>query len=173
MSTTLADQLKLDTEVLAKPLPIQLAVTGSRTKVNRSVTVNVQYQTIAESHRFDIMNLDGYDIILGTPFMFQHQMLLGFNPTQVIVKSPVSQPLCGDQVTVLASLAMDLEDAQLDTICTELRDYAWDICRDAINTPLPPLCAINHTIPLIEEGKVYPWRPSKCPAPLRPLWHAK
>jgi len=103
------------------------------------------------------MNLDGYNIILGMPFMFQHQMLLGFNPTQVIIKSPVSQPLRGDQITVLASLAMDLEDAHLDIIRAELQEYAWDICHDTVNTPLPPLHAINHTIPLLDEGKVYPW----------------
>jgi len=93
MSTTLADQLKLHTDILTKPLPVQLAVSGSRTKVNHSILVNLRYQAINEEHRFDIMNLDGYDLILGTPFMFQHQVLLGFNPTQVIVKSPNSLPL--------------------------------------------------------------------------------
>ncbi|KAF8220658.1 hypothetical protein L208DRAFT_1416363, partial [Tricholoma matsutake] len=32
---------------------------------------------------------------------------------------------------------------------------------------LPPLQAINHTVPLIDENKIYPWRPSRCPEALR------
>ena len=80
MSTTLADQLKLKTDILTKPLPVQLAVSGSCTKVNDSTTAQHQYQTIDEQWCFDIMNLDGYDLILGTLFtvaqksvsMFEH-----------------------------------------------------------------------------------------------------
>src|SRR5882762_7383320 len=107
--------------------------------------VNLQYQTIDEQWQFDIMNLDGYDLLLGTPFMFQHQILLGFNPTQVIVKSHIRLPLWGDQVMVLTSLTMDLEDVHLKSLCAELCTYAQDICRGVANTPLPPLRAINHT----------------------------
>src|ERR1700728_2012263 len=33
--------------------------------------------------------------------------------------------------------------------------------------------AINHTIPLIDEKKIYSWRPSKCPDALKDLWRAK
>src|SRR5438445_6825673 len=39
--------------------------------------------------------------------------------------------------------------------------------------PLPPLRLINHVIPLLDENKVYSWRPSKCPEALKPLWRAK
>ena len=38
ISTTVADQLRLKTDVLAKPLPLQLAVHGSRSKVTRPLT---------------------------------------------------------------------------------------------------------------------------------------
>jgi len=128
MSTTLADQLKLKTEVLMKPLPVQLAVTGSHTKVNWLVTVNLQYQSVNESCCFDIMNRDGYDLILSTPFMFQHQILLGFNPMHVIIKSPTSLPLKGDQITILTSQAMDVVNACLDDLRKLLREYAVPIC---------------------------------------------
>jgi hypothetical protein len=46
MSTKLADQLKVKHERLAKPIPIQLAVTGSRSMVNWSTTVEFEYQDI-------------------------------------------------------------------------------------------------------------------------------
>jgi len=173
MSTTLADQLKLMMDILTKPLPVQLAITGLHTKVNCSTTVTLRYQSINEPHWFDIMNHDGYDLILGTPFMFQHQVLLGFNLTSVVIKSPTTLPLKGDQITVLASRTMDVVNARLEDLHKMLRAYAGPICKDALQTPLPPLWAINHTIPLIDESKVYPWRPSWCPAPLHHLWQDK
>ncbi|KAF9443694.1 hypothetical protein P691DRAFT_609362, partial [Macrolepiota fuliginosa MF-IS2] len=38
---------------------------------------------------------------------------------------------------------------------------------------LPPLHAINHVIPLLDDSKVYLWHSSKCPEALKPLWRAK
>ena len=40
-------------------------------------------------------------------------------------------------------------------------------------TELPPLRDINHTIPLIDESKTYPWRPSRCPEAFREQWAEK
>ena len=40
-------------------------------------------------------------------------------------------------------------------------------------TEFPPLRDINHTIPLIDEKKTYPWRPSKCPEAFREQWIEK
>ena len=70
LSTTVVDQLDLQSEQYAKPLPIQLAVHGSRSKINCGVRVNFQYQDINCEQRFDVANLDNYDAILGTPFLF-------------------------------------------------------------------------------------------------------
>ncbi|KAF8226702.1 hypothetical protein L208DRAFT_1300611, partial [Tricholoma matsutake] len=56
MSTTLVDQLQVRQINLAKPLPLQLAVQGSRSKVNAGTKVQFQYQDIKEEHYFDIIN---------------------------------------------------------------------------------------------------------------------
>ncbi|PFH44959.1 hypothetical protein AMATHDRAFT_10338 [Amanita thiersii Skay4041] len=48
ISMTIVDQLKLPCETLAKQVNVQLAVHGSRSKVNSSTTVNIEYQSIAE-----------------------------------------------------------------------------------------------------------------------------
>ena len=48
MSTTLADQLKVKLELLDKPLPLQLAVSGSRSQVKVRTSVRFQYQKIDE-----------------------------------------------------------------------------------------------------------------------------
>ncbi|TDL26759.1 hypothetical protein BD410DRAFT_702749, partial [Rickenella mellea] len=173
MSSTLVDQLKIPVEALAKSQPVQLAVTGSRAMVNYSVTAEVKYNKIREQRRFDVLNVDGYDLILGTPFLFQHKILLGFNPFQVLVGSIPSLPIVGEGVTIISSRAADLAEPHLERLRRDLRSYASDICKDAIDTPLPPLRAVNHIIPLVDESKVYAWRPSKCPDALRPLWQAK
>lgn len=68
MSSALADQLAVNRIVLEKPLPVQLAVQGSRTKVNYGAEVQFEYANINEKRYFDICNVDGYDLILGTPF---------------------------------------------------------------------------------------------------------
>ncbi|KIO18613.1 hypothetical protein M407DRAFT_11783 [Tulasnella calospora MUT 4182] len=51
MSTKFADQLKAPLLKLEKPM----------------------FQGIDENRRFDIMNIENYDLILGTPFLFQHK----------------------------------------------------------------------------------------------------
>ena len=84
MSTTLADQLRVKKIPLEKPLPVQLAVQGSRTRANYGAKVNLQYQGINCDRYFDVINLDGYDLILGMPFLFQHKVSIGSNDPRVL-----------------------------------------------------------------------------------------
>jgi hypothetical protein len=93
ISSTLVDQLSITREALSSPLSLHLAVQGSRSKVNAKASVNVKYQGINEARTFDIINLNSYDVILGTPWMYQHQVCLGFNPARVVVGSDEAMPL--------------------------------------------------------------------------------
>lgn len=173
MSTTLVDQLRLRTDILAKPLPLQLAVHGSRSKVNRSTTVQFAYQDINGPRRFDVVNLDNYDVILGTPWIYQHRIVVGMNPIRVAVGSATALPMQGEEVTHISSAVAELVEDQLDPIRHMLQREAMDLCPDTAQTGLPPLRAVNHTIPLIDESRIYSWRPSKCPEALRPAWREK
>lgn len=127
-------QLKVEAFELAKPMPLHLAVQGSRAKIN-----------------YGCIN---YDVILGTPFFYQHRVLTGFNPTKVVIGSAAPLSIEGKQARVLESRAAD-------------------IFADRLEAALPPLRAINHSIPLKDESKIYSWRPSKCPDALRHLWVEK
>ena len=98
ISSSLADQLKLKREELATPLVVKLAVLGSRSKVNYKTTAEFSYQGIKEPREFDIINLASYDIILGTPFIFEHKALAGLNPTRVIIGSIERVPIKGSNV---------------------------------------------------------------------------
>ncbi|KAF8079210.1 hypothetical protein FPV67DRAFT_1776248 [Lyophyllum atratum] len=174
MSTNLAQQLGVEKVQLEKPLVVQLAVQGSRSKVNFGGRVKFAYQEIEEERYFDICNISSYDIILGTPFLFQHKVTYGINPPRVVIGAPQAVPLRGDGTVTLASRAMEVYNESLDSVRHQLMDYAEAICCDNIaDMEFPPLRAINHRIPLKDESKVYHWRPSKCPEALRKQWHEK
>jgi hypothetical protein len=66
-----------------------------------------------------------------------------------------------------------LEETSLQAARDELMEYAKPICKTAAETGLPPLHAINHSIPLINVDKILPWRPSRCPEALREQWDLK
>ena len=76
ISTTLVNQLHLHCDVLENPLNLQLAVSGLCGKVKATVTAQMDYQDIHENCTFDVININSYDMILGTPFLYQHQVLL-------------------------------------------------------------------------------------------------
>lgn len=103
MSTSLVDQLRVKKVALEKPLTIQLAVQGSRSKVNFGTSVEFGYQKVQEACFFDIINLQHYDLVLGTLFLFQHQVMVGLNPPRVVIGSDPLLPTKEEQVSVLES----------------------------------------------------------------------
>ena len=150
MSSTLADQLGIKKEPLIVPLALQLDVQGSRSKVNSITTAQLKYQDINERRTFDIINLNSYDLILGTPWMHQHKICIGFNPARVVIGSDEPQPLKIGNDTKLLVNAVSFEDQQIEKAREELRQYAAPLCKEMADTALPPLRDINHTIPLID-----------------------
>ena len=86
-----------------------------------------------------------------------------------------SEPLemKGPEVTTISSASVDLLNKGLDDLREQLRSEAQDLCPDTSKTALPPLHAVNHSIPLIDEKKVYWFRPSKCPEAFREQWRDK
>ncbi|KAG6844130.1 hypothetical protein H0H93_016641, partial [Arthromyces matolae] len=160
VSTTVVGQLGLKKEELKSPLSVLLAAQGSRSKINYGVSAKFEYAGILEDRHFDVMNLSGYDMILGTPFFWQHRVMVGLNPQRVIVGSRDSLTMEGLDVQRLASRSMRVYEDRIEEIRKNIMEYARPICKKASDSPLPPLRAINHEIPLVDENKVYGWRPS-------------
>jgi hypothetical protein len=175
MSTRFADQMKNRRVPLTKPLPVSLAVTGSRTMANYCVDARLQYGGINSVRHFDIINLDNYDIILGTPFLYQHRVQHGFNDSRVHIGSAEPLPLRGERISKVSSRLMDLVETDIERCSKHVQDYArsLQLFQTAAEAPFPPLRAINHEIPLIDESKIYHYRRSNCPDALRPLWAEK
>ena len=170
MSTTLADQLNVQKEELGTPLMVNLAVQGSRTKVNYKTKAEFGFEDIKEMREFDLINLANYDLILGTPFLYQRKVMLSFNKTQIAVESIELLPIKGVAVKTLESRTAHLRQENLEEVRKYLRELAKPLCRAAEETDLPPLREINHKIDLIDEDAVYPWRASKCPAAFLDQW---
>ncbi|KZT03408.1 uncharacterized protein LAESUDRAFT_738279 [Laetiporus sulphureus 93-53] len=157
ISAWLVHQLGLKSFELAKPLPVHLAVQGSRSKIHSECQAMIVYQAINEVRCFDVTNLSTYDVVLGTPFFFQHQVALEFNPTTIEIGSAKSLPIEGKCLKVLESRATEMYEDRLKGVHEHLREYAKPICKSAQDSPLPPLQAINHVIPLKDPNKVYTW----------------
>jgi len=173
MSSTLADQLKVERTKFETPLALQLAVQGLRSKINSGTNIKFQYQGINEERYFDIINISSYDLILGTPWLYQHRVCIGLNPARVVIGSDTSQPIEGSSITKLSSRVVEITKLSVESACQILIDYAAPLCKMANETELPPFRAVNHSIPLIDMDKVYPWRPSRCPEALRSQWAEK
>ena len=63
---------RLSTIELEMPMALQLAVSGSRAKINYGTRARVEFGSISEDRYFDISNIDDYDVILGTPFCWSN-----------------------------------------------------------------------------------------------------
>ncbi|KIY60872.1 hypothetical protein CYLTODRAFT_318097, partial [Cylindrobasidium torrendii FP15055 ss-10] len=87
ISGKVLDQLKLKSHPLEKPIDLHLAVQGSRSKVNFGTRQRIEYQGINEERYFDVANLTSYDLVLGTPFLFQHKVSFGLNPCHIVIGS--------------------------------------------------------------------------------------
>lgn len=127
ISTTLVEQLGLRKIQLQNPLAVQLAVQGSRSKINHGCRAKITYQSIAEERYFNVINLSNYDLILGTPWLYQHQVTSGIKPINVSVGSSSSQPMKGAGVSTLSSRAMSLYEGNLERIREELHKYTAPI----------------------------------------------
>ncbi|KAJ8579495.1 hypothetical protein M405DRAFT_688374, partial [Rhizopogon salebrosus TDB-379] len=114
VSTTVVDQLKLKFDILEKPIPLQLAVSGSRSIVKATTMVDLKYQEISGPCTLDIANLEAYDVILGVPFLFQHQVLLGFNPSEIKIRSVEPLPIRGAQSQILELRGSSSEADKID-----------------------------------------------------------
>ena len=55
-----------------------MAVTGSKSVINYGVNVTIKYEGRETREYFDIINIDYYDAILGTPFLRKHEVMIDF-----------------------------------------------------------------------------------------------
>ncbi|KAI1788260.1 hypothetical protein LXA43DRAFT_1063722 [Ganoderma leucocontextum] len=73
--------------VLDDQVVLQLGCTGSRSKINFGTRAPVTFGPLKDINTyFDVVNLDRYDCVFGTPFMNQHGVILEFRNREIIIK---------------------------------------------------------------------------------------
>ena len=80
---------KIEPFLLDKPIGIQLAVTGSKSVIKYGANATIKYEGRESKEYFDIINIDYYDAILGTPFLRKHEVIIDFLNNCLRVKDKI------------------------------------------------------------------------------------
>ena len=78
ISSSFIRAVKIKPFLLDKPIGIQLAATGSKSVINYGTNVTIKYNGKESKEYFDIIDIDYYDAILGTPFLRKHEVMIDF-----------------------------------------------------------------------------------------------
>ncbi|KAJ6493579.1 hypothetical protein C8R47DRAFT_1269421 [Mycena vitilis] len=88
---------KLDEQVV-----LQLGCVGSKSKICFGARAPVNFGGVTGHAYFDIVNVDRYDGIIGTPFMIRHGLILDFNKRQILFPNGKTIP----GLTVMEDLSL-------------------------------------------------------------------
>ena len=80
---------KIKPFLLDKPIGIQLAVTGSKSIINYGANAIIKYNEKESKEYFDIVNIDYYGAILGTPFLRKHEVVIDFMNNCLKIKDKI------------------------------------------------------------------------------------
>ena len=69
------------------------------------------------------MNLNNYNIILETLFLFQHWVSISFNKSRVWIESTIPLLIVREQVTTISSRVIDTYNCEIKKCKEEIRYY--------------------------------------------------
>ena len=81
ISANYAATSKLDMFQLKKPVRLQMATSRLCTMIQFSIHTERKFDEFRQKRYFDVVNLDRYDTILGTPFLKDNELLMNFSGT--------------------------------------------------------------------------------------------
>jgi len=83
---------------LENPVALQLGTVGSRSMINFGARTSVNMGPIHEDDAYiDVVNIDRYDMIIGTPFMRKHGLVLDFSRDVLSIQGQKIQTLNSGQ----------------------------------------------------------------------------
>ncbi|KAI0360237.1 hypothetical protein OH77DRAFT_1555008 [Trametes cingulata] len=165
LSNDFARVSECDLIKLENPATLQLGCVGSRSCTNFGTRAPTMLAQFGSDVYFDIVNLDRYDAVLGTPFLRRFGVILDFENNCVHIDSHAYPALSRAQVSDVLSKrsATVLDDhVQAGGIYQEFADLF-----QPVPPGLPPLREVNHTIPLIDPNKQYNYHLPQCPEVLQ------
>jgi hypothetical protein len=78
ISANFASVHKLDLFQLKKLIKLQMATSGSRLVINFGAKAQITCRSYSQTRYFDMVNLDRYQVVLGTPFLKQQKVMLNY-----------------------------------------------------------------------------------------------
>ena len=63
---------------LKSPICLQMATFGSRSTIQYGAHAELKVGDFKQQRYFDVVNLDWYQVILGTPFLKEHKIMLNY-----------------------------------------------------------------------------------------------
>jgi hypothetical protein len=78
ISANYAASSKLDMFQLKKPVKLQMATSGSKSTINFGARAEIKIGEFRQKRYFDVVNLDRYNAILGTPFLKENEVMINF-----------------------------------------------------------------------------------------------
>jgi hypothetical protein len=89
---------KLKVMQLERPIPLQLGTVGSRSMINFGTRTRVELGPIKVDDAYmDVVNIDRYDMIIGTPFMRKHGLVLDFGTNTLANQGEIIPTLTAGQ----------------------------------------------------------------------------
>ena len=89
---------KLQVMQLQNPVPLQLGTVGSRSMINFGAKARLELGPARENDAYmDVVNIDRYDMIVGTPFMRRHGLALDFEKDALTIRGVVIPTLSSGQ----------------------------------------------------------------------------
>jgi predicted aspartyl protease len=89
---------KLSVLQLENPVALQLGTVGSRSMINYGTKAQIELGPIKENDAYlDVVNIDRYDMIIGTPFMRKHKFVLDFGLNAFSVCGQTLRPMTSGQ----------------------------------------------------------------------------
>lgn len=158
---------KLDT-----PLPLQLACKGSRSKLINGTQTSVETNGFRSNEFFDIVNLDRYDCVLGTPFLCKHNAVIDFGANTISINGTTIKGLSDEEEAAYSKpKAKRLPPASVSPSRTA--NVPSDRATQASSIALPPQLAqtaIGPTPPPVADPSLAPTPPLELLEERRNFW---
>ena len=85
---------KLEVMQLENPVPLQLGMVGSCSMINFGTKTRLELGPINDHDTYlDAINIDRYNMIVGTPFMHKHGLMLNFADDTLSTKGEIIKTL--------------------------------------------------------------------------------
>ncbi|OJT08314.1 hypothetical protein TRAPUB_792 [Trametes pubescens] len=95
---------------LSEQVVLQLGCSGSRSKISYGTWVPIPFGPITDTMYFDIVNLDRYDCVIGTPFMNAHGIKLDFEQRAIIVKGQTCSAFTNEEDSAYRTTVEEVPD---------------------------------------------------------------